>query len=113
MLPHLGIANVDRLRRKQTHFRGINYLCSKLPIFIDGVQNEVVMTVFGILFFLSLFYVGQYEEWNSHDRKLMDFIKTSSKPHIFYSPATHNAKTQKLLSQSKQAITGEPSFMSW
>lgn len=46
--------------------------------------------------------VAMYEDWNTHDKKLLGYIKTETRPHIYYMPVTHNSKTHKLLSQSNQ-----------
>ncbi len=48
----------------------------------------------------------QYDEWNSHDRMLMGYIKTKSKPSIFYLPVEHNETTEHLLKQTQEEIEG-------
>ena len=48
----------------------------------------------------------QYEEWNSHDRMQMGYIKTKSRPSIFYLPVEHNEATEQLLKQTQEEIEG-------
>lgn len=60
--------------------------------------NNVVLLSFAINF--------QYEEWNAHDRLLLGYIKTKTTPPIFYLPAEHTPKTEKLFRETQSAIEG-------
>jgi len=44
------------------------------------------------------------EEWDKHGEKLSHFIMTKANPPIFYLPAKHNDKTQKLLEESTRSV---------
>ncbi|XP_068731139.1 pinin-like [Montipora capricornis] len=44
------------------------------------------------------------EEWDKHGEKLSHFIMTKANPPIFYMPAKHNDKTQKLLEESTRSV---------
>ena len=50
----------------------------------------------------------QYEEWNQHDRKLLGYIQTRSRPPIFYLPAQHNSDTTEALNKTTAKIEGVP-----
>ena len=50
--------------------------------------------------------VFKYEEWNAHDRRLIGYIKTKTKPSIFYLPVQHNEITEKLLKKTEEEIEG-------
>jgi hypothetical protein len=47
------------------------------------------------------------EEWEDHDRKLSKFIRTNTKPHIFYLPAKHNDYTLGLLEKTAGHVEGK------
>ncbi|XP_028409591.1 pinin-like [Dendronephthya gigantea] len=47
------------------------------------------------------------EEWEDHDRKLSKFIRTNTKPHIFYLPAKHNDYTLGLLETTAKHVEDE------
>ena len=49
----------------------------------------------------------QLEEWEDHDRKLSKFIRTNTKPHIFYLPAKHNDYTMGLLEKTAGLVEGK------
>ncbi|CAB4018074.1 Hypothetical predicted protein [Paramuricea clavata] len=44
------------------------------------------------------------EEWEDHDRKLSKYIRTNTKPHIFYIPAKHNDYTRGLLEKTEEHV---------
>ncbi|XP_065341079.1 pinin [Cloeon dipterum] len=44
------------------------------------------------------------EEWEQNERNLVNFIRTSAKPQIFYSPKVHTPETLKLLEASKEYV---------
>lgn len=44
------------------------------------------------------------EEWDKHGEKLSHFIMTKANPPIFYMPAKHNEKTEKLLEESTRSV---------
>ena len=47
------------------------------------------------------------EEWEDHDKKLSKFIRTDTKPHIFYLPAKHNDYTKGLLEKTAEHVEGK------
>lgn len=48
--------------------------------------------------------VKQLEEWEKHHRQFVHFIRTKTKPHVYYLPAKHNDASQKRLNESRQAV---------
>ncbi|XP_070578435.1 pinin-like [Ptychodera flava] len=44
------------------------------------------------------------EEWDAHNRNLCNFIRTKSKPHIFYKPAKMSSTANKYHKESKEII---------
>ena len=61
------------------------------------------------IFIVSYLVYFQYEEWNTHDRQLLGYIKTKATPSIFYLPTEHTQKTKQLLEETKSAIEGKMS----
>jgi len=51
--------------------------------------------------------VFQLEQWESKTKYLANFIRTETKPHIFFLPKVMNPITDCRLEQSKQFVTGE------
>ena len=52
-------------------------------------------------------YFQQYKEWNEHDKMLLGYIETRSKPRILYLPKEHIPKTEELVSKTRQKVEGE------
>ena len=54
---------------------------------------------------LMIFWM-QHEDWEVLTEQLMYFIRTDSKPHIYFLPKTHTDETSKRLEQSKKTLQG-------
>lgn len=67
----------------------------------DGQKSGCSCKVFS--FFLCL----QFEEWNAHSRLTLAYIKTRSKPPVFYLPTQHNESTWRCLAQSQTETEGQ------
>lgn len=55
----------------------------------------------------SLNRVKEYEAWEANVLPLKNFIQTQAKPHIFYLPNVHIAKTEERLAQSQKIVESE------
>lgn len=55
---------------------------------------------------MAYFSFLQYESWNEHDRLLRGYIKTRTKPLIFFRPVQHTPRTEELQQQSTAKIEG-------
>ncbi|RZF43213.1 hypothetical protein LSTR_LSTR009017 [Laodelphax striatellus] len=54
---------------------------------------------------LKMARIQEQENWENLQKPLLNFIQTRSKPHLFYLPKTHNAKTEERLASSQKSIT--------
>lgn len=52
-----------------------------------------------------MFY--KHEEWEEQTRTLMNFIRSNSKPHIFYLPKSHTDASLKKHEHSNAALEGQ------
>ena len=48
----------------------------------------------------------QHEDWVNQTRILMNFIRTKSKPYIFFLPKSHNSSSKKKLVGSQEILEG-------
>lgn len=49
----------------------------------------------------------QQEEWTNHNNNLVKFIRTKTRPHIFYRPGKMCSASQKLLDDSTKKLNGQ------
>uniref|UniRef100_A0A8D0HLX6 Pinin/SDK/MemA protein domain-containing protein n=1 Tax=Sphenodon punctatus TaxID=8508 RepID=A0A8D0HLX6_SPHPU len=50
------------------------------------------------------------EEWNEHNAKIIKFIRTKTKPHLFYIPGRMCPATQKQIDDSQKKMNGRLSL---
>ena len=73
-----------------------------------GINTSSVLCV---ILYIIYIYVLQYEEWNSHDRLHIGFIRTKAKPPIFYLPVEQTHKTEELIKETQAVIEGTSSML--
>lgn len=69
------------------------------PLFVDQLTGVTILSTL------------QLEDWEAHDRKLANFIRTKARPHIFYLPAKHNNNTLGLLDKTVKLLEGKKGFL--
>lgn len=52
----------------------------------------------------------QQEEWNEHNAKIIKYIRTKTKPHLFYIPGRMCHANQKMFDDSQKKLNGMLSF---
>lgn len=75
-------------------------LQEKRELFLERKRREVQIKRIE----WSLNRVKEYEAWEANVIPLKNFIQTQAKPHIFYLPKVHNAKTEERLAQSFKIV---------
>lgn len=74
----------------------------KQQLFVDRREKQVKMK----LLENKIELVQLHEEWEEQTRTLMNFIRSNSKPHIFYLPKSHTDASLKNYEHSKAALEG-------
>lgn len=96
-------AQIEKKLEEQEKKERINMKKERETLFINRKKQQLEIKKLE----LKMELMKEFEVWEHSKKDLKHFIKTKSRPHIFYQPKTANEKLEKQLAKSKAAIEEE------
>lgn len=96
-------AQIEKKLEEQEKKERINMKKERETLFINRKKQQLEIKKLE----LKMELMKEFEVWENSKKDLKHFIKTKSRPHIFYQPKTANDKVEKQLTKSRAAIEEE------
>lgn len=96
-------AQIEKKLEEQEKKERINMKKERETLFINRKKQQLEIKKLEI----KMELMKEFEVWENSKKDLKHFIKTKSRPHIFYQPKTANDKVEKQLAKSRAAIEEE------
>lgn len=98
----------EERRAKQTELRLLEQKVELAQLVSFAFLLFVLLSYKPFLCILGWFsFIPQQEEWNEHNAKIIKYIRTKTKPHLFYIPGRMCPATQKLMEESQKKMNGK------
>lgn len=96
-------AQIEKKLEEQEKKERINMKKERETLFINRKKQQLEIKKLE----MKMDLMKAFEVWENSKKELKHFIKTKSRPHIFYRPKTSNEKVEKQLAKSRATIEEE------
>lgn len=97
----------EERRAKQTELRLLEQKVELAQLVSGQYFQVLILIILHVSKALTFLPFLQQEEWNEHNAKIIKYIRTKTKPHLFYIPGRMCPATQKLIEESQRKMNGK------